>query len=35
MNNIKMLHFDRFDDSEGIAINKKSKSKEIFVTIVI
>ena len=30
-----MLHFDRIDDSEGIAINKKSKSKVIFVTIGI
>ena len=28
MNNIKMLYFDRIDVSEGIDVNKKSKSKE-------
>ena len=28
MNNIKMLYFDRNDASEGIDVNKTSKSKE-------
>ena len=28
MNNIKMLYFGRFDVSEGIDVNKTSKSKE-------
>ena len=28
MNNIKMLYYDRIDVSEGIDVNKTSKSKE-------
>ena len=28
MNNIKILYYDRIDVSEGIDINKTSKSKE-------
>ena len=28
MNNRKMLYFDRIDFSEGIDVNKTSKSKE-------
>ena len=28
MNNIKMLYFERIDVSEGIDVNKTSKSKE-------
>ena len=28
MNNTKMLHYDRIDVSEGIDVNKTSKSKE-------
>ena len=32
MNNIKMLIYDRTDVSEGIDVNKISKSNEIFVT---
>ena len=28
MNNIKMLHYERIDVSEGIDVNKTSKSKE-------
>ena len=28
MNNIKMLYYDRMDDSEGIDVNKTSASKE-------
>ena len=28
MNNIKMLYFDRIGISEGIDVNKTSKSKE-------
>ena len=28
MNNMKMLYFDRIDVSEGIDVNKTSKSKE-------
>ena len=28
MNNMKILHFGRIDDSEGTDVNKTSKSKE-------
>ena len=28
MNNIKMLNYDRIDISEGIDVNKTTKSKE-------
>ena len=28
MNNMKILYFDRIDVSEGIDVNKTSKSKE-------
>ena len=28
LNNIKMLYFDRIDVSEGIEVNKTSKSKD-------
>ena len=31
MNNTKMLHYDRIDVSEGIDVNKTSKSKEFDV----
>ena len=32
MNNIKMLYYDRMDVSEGIDVNKISKSKECHIS---
>ena len=35
MNNTKMLYYDRFDISEGIDVNKTSKSRVWYLSLLV